>query len=89
MFTVFFVLGRKAVAPASHKTKISSALPSQFNPMELKMSKGDLSEAHQGSAVLQLGGELREPYPPNWPMIDRFFVYILYDRQAISSGSYR
>ena len=55
--------------------------------MELKSSRGDLSEAYQKSAVLQLGGELREPYPPDWPMIDRFF-YILYDRQAISSGSY-
>jgi len=69
---LLLILGRKAVAPSSHKTKTSLALSSQFNPMELKSSRGDLSEAYQKSAVLQLGGELREPYPPDWPMIDRY-----------------
>ena len=55
--------------------------------MELISSRGDLSEAYQKSAILQLGGELREPYPPDWPMIDRFFVYITYDRQVVSFQS--
>ena len=67
-------LGRKAVAPSSHKTKTFLALSSQFNPMELKSSKGDFSVANQKPAVLQLGGELREPYPTDWPMIDRWLV---------------
>lgn len=69
---LLLILGRKAVAPSSHKTKTSLALSSQFNPMELQSFKGHISEAYQRSAVLQLGGELREPYPPDWPMIDRY-----------------
>ena len=52
--------------------------------MELKSSRGDLSEAYQKSAVLQLGGELREPYPPDWPMIDRFFfIFYMIDRRLV------
>ena len=72
--------GEQAVAPSNHKRKMQVALtpPSIFSTSnELSAASyevdGPLSPATYQKAAdqHQLGGGFPEPYPPDWPRIDR------------------